>query len=139
MWLDLGNVHSLHIPCIVELLFIYHFCKFQVCLPFPVDFIDLQMRKIGYVNYTHFVKSSRKYQCNLIRWSNIPLEQSAFCIIPCQLSNADIEPCMWGIEDYDSLYFHHKNMHVNQHKLISPIGYSYLVTYSGHSIWIYRF
>ena len=39
---------------IIESLFFYHSWKFQICIPFPVVFIDLQMNEIRCVNYTHF-------------------------------------------------------------------------------------
>ena len=42
---------------IVELLFLYHPCKFQPCTPLSLIFMHLQMLKIGCVNYAHFPKS----------------------------------------------------------------------------------
>ena len=52
---------------IVEPLFLYHPWKFQVCTPFPVVFIDLQMSKIKCVNYAHFPKSIYICQLTYIR------------------------------------------------------------------------
>ena len=46
---------------IVELLFLYYSEKFQICILFPVVVMDLQMSKIGCVNYVCFPKSSRIY------------------------------------------------------------------------------
>ena len=43
---------------IVELLFLYDSFTFHICIPFPVVFIDLEMSKIGCVNYARFPKSS---------------------------------------------------------------------------------
>ena len=43
---------------IVELLFLYHPCKFQPCTPLSLIFMHLQMLKIGCVNYARFPKSS---------------------------------------------------------------------------------
>ena len=42
---------------IVEPLFLYHSWKFQICIPFHVVFVDLQMHKIGCVNYAQFPNS----------------------------------------------------------------------------------
>ena len=46
---------------IVEPLFLYHSWKFQICIPFSVVFVNLQMSKIGCVNYAHFPKSGYNY------------------------------------------------------------------------------
>ena len=46
---------------IVELLFLYHHCKFLICTPYLVVFMDLQMSKTGCVNYAHFPKFSHKF------------------------------------------------------------------------------
>ena len=46
---------------IVELLFLYHSWKFQIYIPYPVVVMDLQMSKIGCVNYARFPKSGHNY------------------------------------------------------------------------------
>ena len=46
---------------IVEPLLLYHPWKFHICIPFPVGFVDLQMSKIGCVNYARFPKSGHIY------------------------------------------------------------------------------
>ena len=48
---------------IVKLIFLYQSGKFQTFMPFPVVVVDLQMSTIGYVNYTHFPKSSHLHIC----------------------------------------------------------------------------
>ena len=45
------------LSAIIELLFLYHPGKFQLCVPFPVAFTNLQTLKIGCVNYARFPKS----------------------------------------------------------------------------------
>ena len=46
---------------ILEPLFLHHYWKFHICLLFLVVFMDLQMSKIGCVNYACFPKSSHNY------------------------------------------------------------------------------
>ena len=61
---------------IVNPLFLYHSWKFQICIPFSGSFTDLQMTKIGCVNYAHFPKSGHNlillntptYDWNWRRW-----------------------------------------------------------------------
>ena len=51
---------------IVEMLAIpLAFLKFHICMPFPVVFMDIQMNKVGCVNYG-FPKFSHTYKLNLI-------------------------------------------------------------------------
>ena len=45
----------------VELLFLYCLWKFQICILFPVVFINLQMSKMGSVNYARFPKFGHVY------------------------------------------------------------------------------
>ena len=46
---------------IVEQPFLYDSRKFHICVPFSVFFMNLQMSKIGCVNYAHFPKSGHIY------------------------------------------------------------------------------
>ena len=54
---------------IVELLLVYHPWTFHIYIPFPVDFMNLQMSKSGCVNYARFPKSG--HILYLIKVSNI--------------------------------------------------------------------
>ena len=52
---------------IVEMLAIpLAFLKFHICMPFPVVFMDIQINKVGCVNYACFSKFSHTYKLNLI-------------------------------------------------------------------------
>ena len=46
---------------IVELLLLYHSWRCEICVPFPVVVMDLQMSKIECVNYARFPKSGHIY------------------------------------------------------------------------------
>ena len=51
---------------VAEPLFIYNSLKFQVCVTFPVIFMDPQMNRIGCVNYACFLKSGHIRMPNIL-------------------------------------------------------------------------
>ena len=77
---------------IVEPLFFYHPWRSQVCIPFGVVIMDLQMSKIKCVNYAHFPKSGHIYRSkdkwnnsNITIWRQLYKQQKIACGIATQV------------------------------------------------------